>query len=71
MDAMRRMALFVDLQRAGAVGYQAMAPDFDGPAFRAACALVVNGRAHPSGDTELTLRSHRLEKKRHTPIVLP
>jgi malate synthase len=61
---MQRMAAVVDGQNSGDKEYTNMAPSFDNSiAFQAACELVFDGCAQPSGYTEPVLHRMRLELK--------
>lgn len=63
-ETFRRMAKVVDEQNAGDAHYKPMAPGFDTIAFKAAQALVFEGRQQPSGYTEPLLHKFRLEVKK-------
>ena len=60
---LQKMAVKVDAQNVDDPAYTPMAPGFDGPAYLAARALVVDGRAQPSGYTEPLLHTFRAKVK--------
>ena len=68
-EAMKRMARIVDEQNAHDPNYINMAPNYDGIAFKSACALVFEGALQPSGYTEPLLHAYRLNAKGDNELV--
>jgi malate synthase len=64
LETFKRMAEVVDGQNEGDASYERMSDDLDNSiAFQAACALVFEGCAQPSGYTEPLLHQYRRQKK--------
>ena len=63
METFKRMAVIVDQQNAQTGGYSNMASDYQGAAFEAAVALVLEGVKTPNGYTEDLLQQFRRKVK--------
>ncbi|MDH5622262.1 MAG: malate synthase G, partial [Gammaproteobacteria bacterium] len=64
IETFRRMAKIVDRQNEGDASYTRMSDDFENSiAFKAACALVLEGCEQPNGYTEPLLHRFRRQKK--------
>ena len=64
IETFRRMAKIVDRQNEGDASYTRMSDDFENSiAFKAACALVLEGCHQPNGYTEPLLHRFRRQKK--------
>lgn len=68
--SLRKMAQVVDEQNADDSEYEPMAPSYDGIAFQAARALILEGMTQPSGYTEPLLHQYRKEKKTQQDLIV-
>ena len=63
LETFKRMSSVVDAQNANTAGYQKLVSNFEGPAFEAAVALVLEGAKTPNGYTEDLLQKFRRKAK--------
>lgn len=70
INAMRKMAVFVDRQNSGDPDYLPMSEDFDNSIpFKAALDMALMGRTQPNGYTEFILYNRRREAKENRCVI--